>query len=107
MGCGQTLHLSANTSMIMCLDPACPDQGAAQKILSDPQSEDVVIFGADSFTVRHPLKERLGDLVACPVHSACSMLPGAPGSGAYRASVTSEGVLRLEKLDEDTPRLNT
>lgn len=102
MGCGETLHLMPG-GMIMCLSPRCPDQGGAQKILSDPESEHVVLFGADSFTVRHPLRERLGDLLACEVHGMCSRLPGPPAKpGRYRARVTPGG-LELEPAGEAEP----
>jgi hypothetical protein len=99
MGCGQTLHLMAG-NMICCLAPDCPDKGAAQKILSDPESEHIVVFGPDSFTVRHPLRERLGDLITCDMHTACTLLPGPPEgrTGQYRARLTESG-LDLEPLD--------
>lgn len=104
MGCGRTLHLSTASGMISCLAPQCPDQGAAQKVLSDPECEHVVVFGMDSFTVRHPLRERLGDLFACDMHAACTRLPGPPEgrTGRFRA-VFRDGGLDLEPLDEDEP----
>jgi hypothetical protein len=98
MGCGETLHLMAG-GMISCLGPDCPDQGAAQKILSDRETEHVVVFGADSYTVRHPLRDRLGDLFSCPVHLLVHALPGPPDdqTGRYRARIT-DGKLMLEFL---------
>lgn len=106
MGCGQTLHLSTASGMISCPAPQCPDSGAAQKIISDPESEHVVLFGSDSFTVRHPLKERLGDLFACEMHATCLRLDGPPGgrTGRYRARLTDAG-LDLEPLDPEEGQL--
>lgn len=96
MGCGQTLHLMAGR--ISCLALGCPDQGAAQKILSDPEHLDIVVFGEDSFTVLHPLRERLGDLFACEIHGACTRLDGPPEgqTGRYRAWFGDDGDLVLE-----------
>lgn len=93
MGCaGETLHLMTG-GMIMCLAPGCPDKEAAHKILSDAEPEHVILFGAGSFTVRHPLRERLGDLFSCEVHDMCDRLPGPPGdTGRYRARVTPAGL---------------
>lgn len=101
MGCGQTLHLVGD-GMISCLAKGCPDQGAAQKILSEPESVDIVVFGEDSFTVLHPIKERLGDLFACQIHNACTRLPGPPGgkTGRYRAWFGEKGDLVLEDAGE-------
>jgi hypothetical protein len=97
MGCGQTLHLMPS-AMISCLAEGCPDQGAAQKILSEPEHRDIVVFGEDSFTVLHPLCERLGDLFACEVHGACTRLDGPPDgrTGRYRAWFGDDGQLMLE-----------
>ncbi len=36
MGCGETLHLMTG-GMMQCLNRGCPNSGAAQKILSDPE----------------------------------------------------------------------
>jgi hypothetical protein len=104
MGCGETLHLMSG-GLIMCLARGCPDQGAAQKILSDRETEHVVVFGEDLFTVRHPLRERIGDgLLSCEVHDMCWRMDGPPGgaAGRYRARVTPEG-LDLEPMAEDVP----
>jgi Family of unknown function (DUF6085) len=100
MGCGQTLHLVGD-GMISCLTRDCPDKGAAQKILSEPEHLDIVVFGEDSFTVLHPLRERLGDLFACQVHNACARLDGPPEgrTGRYRAS-WSKKELVLEPAPE-------
>lgn len=69
--CGQQkLHVHSEVGMIHCLNPKCPDSGAANKILQDPEVEHVVTFkGEGSWVTRHPLKERVGNqLVECEVH---------------------------------------
>lgn len=102
MGCGHTLHLMPN-GMIVCLAPDCPDQGAAQKILGNPEHLDVVEFtDDDGFTILHPLRERLGDLFACPVNEALSQLGGAPEGlfGRYRVSVSENVGLSFEKVPD-------
>jgi len=101
MGCGRTLHLMPS-GMIQCLEKDCPNPGAAQTILSNPETTDIVVFGTDSYTVLHPLKERLGDLFSCEVHAACGRLPGPPGGepGRYRATYTGDE-LSLAPIDED------
>lgn len=105
MGCGETLHLMEG-GLISCLAPRCPDKGAAQKILSYPEADDVVLFGADSFTVLHPLRERLGDLFACGVHAACNRLGGPPEgkTGYYRVRFTGNDELQLEHMPEGLKR---
>lgn len=103
MGCGATLHASTSSGLIACLNPGCPDRAAARKILSNPEHLDVVLVGPDSWTVLHPLRERLGDLFTCPVLAACqAQLEGIPpeGDGYYRAHLDEAGKLQLEHLPE-------
>jgi hypothetical protein len=102
MGCGRTLHLMPG-GMIQCLASKCPNPGAAQTILSEPEHEDVVVFGADSYTVLHPLRERLGDLFSCQVHQLCGQLPGPPEgrTGRFRARIKPDGGLELEPIEEN------
>lgn len=100
MGCGQTLSL-LNTGYVHCMADGCPQPDAARKILADPEHLDVVIFGADSWTVRHPLRERLGDLATCPVNAVVATLGRPPDgkTGAYRARITESG-LDLERVPD-------
>lgn len=104
MGCGQTLHLM-QSGTILCLNQACTQPDAAQKILGDRETEHIAVFGVDSWTVVHPLRDRLGDLLFCPVHEAVGRLDGPPGgmTGRYRAKIDSAGVLELEMLDLPAP----
>src|SRR5690349_15912825 len=104
MGCGETLHLM-QAGVIRCLAGGCPQPAAAQKILANRETEHLVTFGADSWTVTHPLRDRLGDLPSCPVHEACNRLGGPPGgiTGRYRARLTPDGALDLELLGVSAP----
>lgn len=100
MGCGQTLHLMSG-GLISCLAPECPNKGAVQLILSDPEVNDVVVFGEERLVVVHPLRERLGDLMSCQVLAICMALDGPPDGipGRYRAIITN-GDLHLERLGQ-------
>lgn len=112
MGCGQTLHLSPG-GMIVCLTPTCPDQMAVSKLLGESETDHIVTLNDDartwvfnketgydeqvspgvwygSFTIRHPLRERieLDDLADCPLHPHLSR--NHPGeAGTYRVTPTS------------------
>lgn len=90
------------TGVIRCLAKDCPTPEAAQKILASPETDDIVVFGADSFTVLHPLRERLGDLFSCEIHDACSRLDGPPENrtGRFRARFDDDGKLELDPAGE-------
>ncbi len=113
MGCGQTLHLGAG-GLISCLAPACPRKHAVQQLLSESETEHIVTLRDDaltwqfnketgfdeqvspgvfygSFTVRHPLRERveLADLADCKLLRP-HLSRNDPGeAGTYRVTPTS------------------
>lgn len=99
MGCGQTIHLMGS-GMLGCVNYQCPDKGAAQKVLSDAETEHVVVYKGGTCVVRHPLRERIGDaLVECEVAAAVFALSQHPeGDGRYRATVGADGELALEEV---------
>lgn len=65
--CGnQSLCLS--DYRLICMAKGCPAPDTAAKVLNDPETEHVVRFAEHGyFTVRHPLRERAGDLLECPM----------------------------------------
>jgi hypothetical protein len=69
--CGQAqLFMDYATADLRCGGNGCPRRTAAAEILSDPETEHVVVFSDQGgFTIRHPLRERLDDeLMSCPLH---------------------------------------
>jgi len=88
--CGHDdLWLSEN-GLIVCNDLGCPNPTAAVEILDDAETEHIVWIRVYTFTVRHPLRERIGDsLLACPLDEHIRASDGPPYSlGRYR--VTSD-----------------
>jgi hypothetical protein len=81
MGCGQTLF-AASGGYVTCSLLGCPNPTAVSDILEDRETEHLVTIDAGSFTVRHPLRERLDDNIL-----TCSL--GEFVAGAY----TSMGAL--------------
>lgn len=86
MGCGRTLFLAAG-GCVTCSFISCPRPTAVDDLLEDQESEHIVQFDPDEFTVRHPLRERLDDaLMDCDLHHYIASLPGPPvRPGRYRA----------------------
>lgn len=86
MGCGSTLFL-ADGGHITCSAAGCPSPGAAGDLLADQETDHIVVFGDEGYTVRHPLRERLDDaLMTCGLHQHIAGL-GNPAivPGRYRA----------------------
>lgn len=86
MGCGQTLVLVGWGGHVACSLDACPRPDAAADILNDAEVNHIVALGATTFTVRHPLRERLDDeLMHCSLHEWIAGLSGPPRKpGTYR-----------------------
>jgi hypothetical protein len=83
---------------LKCSNAGCADPMAATKILSDPETHHVVKLTPDSFSVVHPLRERLAhELLDCPLTAWLASLPAPPyPPGEYRverrATHTGAGV---------------
>lgn len=85
MGCGQTLILAAG-GCVTCCRLECPRPDAVTELLDDPETEHLVDFGAERFTVTHPLREHRDELLTCALHEYISGLDGPPVQpGRYRA----------------------
>lgn len=93
MGCGETLIIGPG-GRLFCGLVDCTRPTAAHEILADGETEHVVQFSRDTFTVRHPLRERLDDaLMTCQVHEHIAGLDGPPVPlGLYRAVVGADGI---------------
>jgi hypothetical protein len=86
---------------ITCSRLECPRFTAVDELLADRETAHIVQFDADTFTVRHPLIERLDDaLMRCKLHQYIAGLAGPPVKpGRYRATTTPGGVgWRFEEL---------
>lgn len=101
MGCGETLSLMAG-GCVTCRKLDCPQPDAVSQLLADAQTEHVVWLGENSFTVRHPLRERLGDqLLTCQLHADIAAEDGPPlPPGKYRvpAGYSTQRASDWEKL---------
>jgi hypothetical protein len=58
MGCGETLFLGSG-GHVTCSFVDCPDPSAADTVLHERETEHVVVFTDEHFTIQHPLKDRL------------------------------------------------
>lgn len=86
----------------MCVLAACPEPDAAQRILSDPEVLHVLRIHEDaSFTVQHPLIERLdGRLMNCRLFSVLQYVlhwsPTQPEPGDYKVAPVKDGIVHWE-----------
>lgn len=104
-GCGQTLYAEEMnvSNRIICMGEACDDPVAVNKLLQDSETEHVVRFSLHDFTVRHPLRERIGDeLMDCDAHTECSSLrcppEGEPGLYRMYRDQDGYGEYRFERI---------
>jgi hypothetical protein len=75
MGCGETLFLG-DAGYVTCSWVDCPVPDAVSTILESGEKEHLVQLMEDGFTVRHPLRERLGDgLMKCTLTEHVRDLP--------------------------------
>lgn len=84
MGCGSTLFI-ANGGYITCSFTTCPDPSRAADLLADRETEHIVKFTDDGFTVQHPLREHHEELMNCDLHVKLANLDTPPVKpGMYR-----------------------
>ncbi|TKJ24377.1 hypothetical protein A6V29_04940 [Blastococcus sp. CCUG 61487] len=85
MGCGQTLFVG-DGGHVTCSYALCPRSDAVDEILADRETEHVVVLAEETFSVQHPLRERLDDeLFTCPLHEWLQQQDGPPEApGRYR-----------------------
>lgn len=103
MGCGETLGYVDD--VVACLNRQCPRPSAVHEILADRETEHVVVLHESTFTVRHPLRERLDDqLVTCRLHLWLQDQDGPPAPlGRYRvtASPTVDGHWHFVQINQE------
>ena len=84
MGCGQALALTV-AGRVICEDDGCPNPDAAAMVLDDGETAHIAVFAGDGYTIRHPLKERIGDaLMRCGLHEFLRDSGTRVASGRYR-----------------------
>ena len=88
MGCGKTLFRGSG-GYVTCGYLECPNPSAATDILLTEETEHIVVFDDDRFSIQHPLRERIeGELFDCGLHKHLSSLNGPPVvPGRYRATL--------------------
>lgn len=86
MGCGKTLFLG-DGGYVTCSWIDCPRPTAATDVL-ELDHDHHVVFDAHTFTVEHPVRERIeGTMHGCDLHQAISRLAEPPmPPGRYRAA---------------------
>jgi hypothetical protein len=91
--CGNETLFLASGGYITCSWVECRNPTAAADVLDDGQVHHVVVLGKTTFTVRHPLRERLGDaLMECDLHRRIAALDGPPRSpGRYTVMLFPDG----------------
>ena len=85
--CGGRSLFVGDGAFITCSRLDCPEPDAVSSILDDDEIQHVVEFREGTFTIRHPLSERIEDrLMDCALFDFLSTLPGPPvRPGRYRA----------------------
>jgi uncharacterized protein DUF6085 len=91
--CGRHNLFVGQGGYLTCTTLACPRPDAVATLLEDREIEHVVEFAETTFTVKHPLRERLDDaLMRCRLHDDIHAMSGPPVMpGRYRAVANAEG----------------
>lgn len=105
MGCGATLILGAG-GHVTCGYLPCPDPAALNRILSQPETEHIVIVRDEDFTIRHPLRERVDEqLERCTLHRyAARQGPIAPGTYRVQQAKSPAFEYSWVRIDEGAGR---
>jgi len=90
-GCGETLFIAAG-SYITCSHIECPRPDGLSVILDDRETDHIVVFEQEGFSVLHPLRERLDrSLLTCDLGRYIGNLAGPPvPPGRYRARLVDD-----------------
>lgn len=102
--CGRTSLMTGSGGHITCGHLECPDPTALDRLLDDGETEHLLTVHRDgSFTLRHPLKERLdGALESCRVHeTAAHRSTRLPECGRYRTRLSVDyGRLSFDRITD-------
>jgi hypothetical protein len=92
MGCGETLFIAVG-GYITCSLIGCPNPTAVADLLEDREHEHIVVVDDETFSIQHPLRERLNrELFDCGLHKYLAELDGPPPRpGRYRAHGSTTG----------------
>lgn len=84
--CGGNSLFLGSGGYVTCSRIDCSNPSASSDILADRETEHVVTLHRAEFTIRHPLRERLGaDLEDCKLHEQLKRMGGPPREpGRYR-----------------------
>lgn len=102
--CGQQ-RLVVRGNQLLCDMPGCPRPSAAAEILSDPETEHVVMIdrGTGNVVVKHPLRERVTDeLFACDVLTSVMETPSGRfprETGQYRVTLDERGDWNFARIE--------
>lgn len=105
MGCGQTLFLG-DDGYVTCSYLECPNPTAVCEVLADGDTRHLIKVEETTFSVQHPLRERLdGKLFDCTVHQQIKALAGPPmPPGLYRVALSDDGrILGWESATRSDP----
>lgn len=96
MGCGRTLGIGS-AHLIVCTADTCPRPTAAHELLANAETEHIVELLDDTFNIRHPLRERLGDaILTCPLAAWIAHRDESPEpTGRYRATIAELKPLQI------------
>ncbi len=84
--CGLNSLFLASGGYVTCSRIDCPNPSVVSDILDDRETEHIVTLYTNGFTIRHPLRERLGDaMLDCKLHEQLERRSGPPAlPGQYR-----------------------
>lgn len=87
--CGTSSLFLGSGGWVTCSLDKCPNPTAAADVLDEPEIEHIVELGEATFSIQHPLRERLnGLLFRCDLHERLSACDGPPAKpGTYRVRV--------------------
>lgn len=97
--CGAQSLFVADEGHITCSFVSCPQPDAVSLILDDRETEHIAQLGANGWTVRHPLRERIGDaLMTCSLNDYLRDIDQPEELGTFRARREAEDVWSWERI---------